>query len=69
MHTIRLSARGKEKQAVLETNFKEEINKGKIINEHLSLVNNFEQSIFVRLFEISKELIGLQKLLLSSNSL
>ncbi|WP_232731994.1 hypothetical protein [Confluentibacter lentus] len=67
MHTIRLNLIGKEKQVVLEASFNKEKIKSQIINEHVLLANNLEQSIFNRLFEISKELIGLQKLLLNSN--
>jgi len=67
MHTIRLNLMGKEKQATLEEKFIKEKNKGQIINGHMSLANNLEKSIFNRFFEISKELIGLQKLLLNSN--
>lgn len=69
MHTIRLNIIGKEKQAKLEASFNKEKIKGQIINEHVTLANNLEQTLFYRFFEISKELIGLQKLLLNSNSL
>lgn len=69
MHTIRLNFIGKEKQAILAASFNKEKMKGQIINEHVLLANSLEQTLFYRFFHISKELIGLQKLLLNPNSL
>lgn len=64
---MRLNVIAKEKYAKLETSFSKEKMKGQIIHEHVSLANSLEQTLYHRFFEISKELIGLQKLLLNSN--
>jgi hypothetical protein len=66
-NTISLNKRSKEKHKVLEESVNKEKIKGQIINQHMSLANNLEQTLFYRFFEISKELIALQKLLLNSN--
>ncbi|WP_157805287.1 hypothetical protein [Confluentibacter citreus] len=60
---------GKEKYTTLEKNLKKEMTKGKIINGHMSLATNLELNLFNRFFEISKELIEVQRLLLNSNSI
>lgn len=52
---------------VMEINIKEVKNKGQIVKQHISLANNFEKILFYRFFEINKQLIEIQKLLLNSN--
>lgn len=52
---------------MMETNIKEVKNKGQIVKQHISLANNFEKILFYRFFEINKQLIEIQKLLLNSN--
>jgi len=65
-HTLKLHSIGKEKISLLEATFNKEKSKGHVINEHVSLANSLEQTLFYGFFNISKELIELQKSLLNS---
>lgn len=67
VETGRLHTRGKETYAVLKANLKKEKIKGNIIDGHMLLANNLEQTLLNRFFEITKKLIRLQKLILHSN--
>lgn len=67
VHTINSRLKAANKYKAVETNFREVKNKGQIVEQHISLANNFEKILFYRFFEINKQLIEIQKLLLKSN--
>jgi|SRR5690606_21406288 hypothetical protein len=67
VHTIKSRLKAANKYKAVETNIKEVKNKGQIVEQHISLANNFEKILFYRFFEINKQLIEIQKLLLKSN--
>lgn len=65
--TIKCRHMAKNTYGLIETLYNEAKTNGIKMKEQASFANNFEKLLFYRFFEITKQLIDLQKFLINSN--